>query len=70
MLCIASGPGRGSSFGRLRGGGFGRGGRGFRRGGRGRGSGNGSGRGRREKISAEDLDADLEKYHKEAMETN
>ncbi|XP_021887739.1 THO complex subunit 4B [Carica papaya] len=52
---------------------------------RGRGRGNGmgqprvSGRGTRrgrqvrgygEKISAEDLDADLDKYHKEAMETN
>lgn len=58
-----SGQGRGGSFGRLRGGGFGRG-RGFGRGTRGRG------RGRGEKVSAEDLDADLEKYHKEAMETN
>ncbi|XP_009628483.1 THO complex subunit 4A-like isoform X1 [Nicotiana tomentosiformis] len=30
----------------------------------------GRGRGRGENISAEDLDADLEKYHSEAMETN
>ncbi|KAK4779761.1 hypothetical protein SAY87_015867 [Trapa incisa] len=41
-------------------------------GGRGRkpGRGGGRGRGRGEKISAEDLDADLEKYHSEAMQTN
>ncbi|CAA0823143.1 THO complex subunit 4A [Striga hermonthica] len=56
-----SGQGRGS-FGRQRGGG-GRG-RGF---GRGRG---GRGKGRDEKISAEDLDADLDKYHAESMQTN
>ena len=38
------------------------------RGGRGsgRGGGSGRGRGRDEKISAEDLDAELEKYHTEA----
>ncbi|MFS7943064.1 putative chromatin target of PRMT1 protein [Helianthus anomalus] len=61
-----SGQGRSGGFGRPRGGG---GGRGFVRGGRGRGSGGGRG-GRGEKISADDLDADLEKYHKESMETN
>ncbi|PIN11441.1 RRM motif-containing protein [Handroanthus impetiginosus] len=54
-----SGQGRGG-FGRSRGGGRGRG---F-------GRGRGRGRGRGEKISAEDLDADLEKYHTEAMQTN
>ncbi|KAF2613105.1 hypothetical protein F2Q70_00007041 [Brassica cretica] len=32
------------------------------------GGGRGSGRGRDEKVSAEDLDAELDKYHKEAME--
>ncbi|XP_041994246.1 THO complex subunit 4A-like [Salvia splendens] len=60
-----SGQGRGG-FGRPRGG---RGGRGF---GRGRGQGSGQGRGGRggEKVSAEDLDADLEKYHADAMQTN
>ncbi|KAL6987560.1 hypothetical protein U1Q18_013306 [Sarracenia purpurea var. burkii] len=47
--------GRGGAIGRTRG---------LRRGGRGRG------RGRGEKVSAEDLDADLEKYHAEAMQTN
>ena len=41
-----------------------RGGRGFGRGGRGRG------RGRDEKVSADDLDAELDKYHSEAMQTN
>lgn len=54
-------------------GGFGRprGGRGGRGSGRGRGQGSGQGRGRGgEKVSAEDLDADLEKYHAEAMQTN
>ncbi|KAJ1381811.1 Chromatin target of PRMT1 protein, C-terminal [Sesbania bispinosa] len=35
---------------------------------RGRGRGRGGGRG--EKVSAEDLDADLEKYHSEAMQLN
>lgn len=53
-----SGPGRGGPIGRPRGG------RGFGRGGRGRG------RGRDEKVSAEDLDAELDKYHTEAMQTN
>ncbi|GAA0174268.1 RNA metabolism protein [Lithospermum erythrorhizon] len=58
-----SGQGRGGRFGRSRGGG-GRS-RGF-----GRGAGRGRGRGRDVKVSAEDLDADLEKYHSTAMETN
>lgn len=45
------------------------------RGGGGRGLGRGRGRGGRgrvggEKVSADDLDADLEKYHAEAMQTN
>ncbi|XP_052203247.1 THO complex subunit 4A-like [Diospyros lotus] len=53
-----SGQGRGAPLGRTRGGG-----RGF-------GRGRGQGRGRGDKISAEDLDADLEKYHSEAMEIN
>ncbi|XP_010558316.1 PREDICTED: THO complex subunit 4B-like [Tarenaya hassleriana] len=53
------GRGRGGFVGRPRGGvGGGRGGRG-----------RGRGRGRDEKISAEDLDADLDNYHKGAMET-
>ncbi|KAK6776895.1 hypothetical protein RDI58_027896 [Solanum bulbocastanum] len=57
--------------GQVRGGGFGRSrgargrGRGFRGGNRGWGRG-----GRGEKVSAEDLDADLMKYHTEAMQTN
>ena len=39
--------------------------------GRGRGRGRGQGRGGRgEKVSADDLDADLEKYHAEAMQEN
>ncbi|KAL0390439.1 UNVERIFIED_CONTAM: THO complex subunitA [Sesamum calycinum] len=57
----------------LRSGGQGRGGFGRPRGGgRGRGFGRGRGRGRarEEKVSAEDLDADLEKYHADAMQTN
>lgn len=54
-----SGPGRGGPIGRSRGG------RGFGRGGRGRGRGRVD-----EKVSAEDLDAELEKYHSEAMQTN
>ncbi|KAH0713322.1 hypothetical protein KY285_008789 [Solanum tuberosum] len=60
-----------SKFGQVRGGGFGRSrgargrGRGFRGGNRGWGRG-----GRGEKVSAEDLDADLMKYHTEAMQTN
>lgn len=60
-------PRGGRVLGRNRGGGRGRG---PGRGGRGRGSGSGSGRGRGEKLSAEDLDADLEKYHEEAMQIN
>ncbi|KAF8402863.1 hypothetical protein HHK36_010955 [Tetracentron sinense] len=56
-----SGQGRGGAMGRLRGGGGGS--RGF-------GRGRGRGRGRGEKVSAEDLDADLEKYHTEAMQIN
>ncbi|WCJ41200.1 THO complex subunit 4 [Euphorbia peplus] len=59
------GQGRGGPIGRPRGGNGG--GRGF---GRGRGAGRGGGRGRGEKVSAEDLDADLEKYHTESMQTN
>lgn len=45
-------------------------------GGRGRGhfrggsSGRGRGRGRGDPVSSEDLDADLEKYHSEAMQIN
>lgn len=40
-------------------------------GGRGRGrGGRGRGRGKSDPVSAEDLDADLEKYHSEAMQTN
>ena len=54
-------------------GGFGggnfRGGRGARGGGGGGGRGSGRG-GRDEKVSAEDLDAELDKYHKAAMETS
>lgn len=57
-----SGQGRGGAMGRLRGG---PGGRGF-----GRGRGRGRGRSHDEKVSAEDLDAELEKYHSEAMQTN
>ncbi|EPS62990.1 hypothetical protein M569_11800 [Genlisea aurea] len=47
----------------------GRGGRGRGRG-RGGGRGWGRGRGRGENVSAEDLDADLEKYHANSMQTN
>ncbi|XVE79623.1 hypothetical protein DITRI_Ditri14bG0072900 [Diplodiscus trichospermus] len=54
------GQGRGGRFGRQRG----------PAGGRGNGRGRGQGKGRGEKVSAEDLDADLEKYHSEAMQTN
>lgn len=64
---LNSGQGRGGAFGRLRGGGDGGRGRGNRRG---RGRGRGHGRGRGEKVSAEDLDADLEKYHAESMQLN
>uniref|UniRef100_A0A5B7APA5 Putative THO complex subunit 4A-like isoform X1 n=1 Tax=Davidia involucrata TaxID=16924 RepID=A0A5B7APA5_DAVIN len=53
-----SNQGRGSARGRFRGGS-----RGIRRV-------HGRGRGLGEKTSAEDLDADLEKYHSEAMKTN
>lgn len=59
---LSSGQGRGGAMGRSRGGGSG-GGRGPRRG-------RGRGRGRGEKVSADDLDADLEKYHAEAMQEN
>ncbi|GFZ13229.1 RNA-binding (RRM/RBD/RNP motifs) family protein [Actinidia rufa] len=55
-----SGQGRGGAQGKPRGVG---GGRGF-------GRGRERGRGRGEKISAEDLDAELEKYHSEAMQIN
>ncbi|KAI3694596.1 hypothetical protein L1987_77563 [Smallanthus sonchifolius] len=58
-----SGQGRSGGFGRPRG----SVGRGFGRGDRGRGRGRG---GRGEKISADDLDADLEKYHLESMQTS
>lgn len=54
------GQGRGGAFRRLRGGGGGAG-RGF-------GRGRGRGRERNEKVSAEDLDADLDKYYSEASE--
>lgn len=40
------------------------------RGGRGWGRSRGRGRGRGDNVSAEDLDADLEKYHSEAMQIN
>jgi len=58
-------PARGGFNGSSRGGGGGGGdrGRGRGRGGRGRG-------GRTEPVSAADLDADLDKYHSEAMQTN
>ncbi|KAL7201761.1 hypothetical protein ACSBR1_033457 [Camellia fascicularis] len=56
-----SGQGRGGLMGRIRGG---------NSGGRGFGRGRGRGRGRGEKVSAEDLDADLEKYHSESMQIN
>ncbi|KAF8102399.1 hypothetical protein N665_0198s0103 [Sinapis alba] len=59
------GQGRG---GQQHGGGGGRGGRG--RGGGGGGRGRRSGKGPAEKVSAEDLDADLDKYHAGDMETN
>ncbi|OVA18314.1 RNA recognition motif domain [Macleaya cordata] len=53
--------GRGGAVARTRGGGAG---------GRGSGRGRGRGRGRGEPVSADDLDADLEKYHSEAMQIN
>lgn len=72
-----AGPHSAGAFGDLdvppRSGGQGRGGFGRSRGGRGRGFTRGGGRGRGrvdEKVSAEDLDADLEKYHADAMQTN
>lgn len=61
MWLFCSGRGRGGALGRLRG---------VSGGGRGFGRGRGRGRGRGEKVSAEDLDADLEKYHSEAMQIN
>ncbi|KAF2535285.1 hypothetical protein F2Q70_00006865 [Brassica cretica] len=61
--------GRGGFMGRPRGG-FGGGNFRGGRGGRGGREGRGSGRGRDEKVSAEDLDAELDKYHKAAMETS
>ncbi|KAJ4797824.1 hypothetical protein LUZ62_049070 [Rhynchospora pubera] len=56
-----SGPGRGMPVGGPRGGSVS---------GRGRGRGRGSGKGRGRPISAADLDAELDKYHSEAMEEN
>lgn len=58
-----SGQARGGGFGRPRGGAGG--GRGF-----GRGRGRGRGRDHGEKISADDLDADLDKYHEASMQIN
>ena len=58
MVVERGGQGRGGEFGRQRGGG-----RGF-------GKGHGRGKGHGEKVTAKDLDADLEKYHAEAMQTN
>ncbi|MQL79427.1 hypothetical protein Taro_011867, partial [Colocasia esculenta] len=55
---LQSGPVRGSSTGWSRGGG------------RGRGRGRRQGKGRNDQISAADLDADLDKYHSKAMQTN
>ncbi|CAL9055949.1 unnamed protein product [Musa banksii] len=52
----STGPGRGST--------------GPQGGGRGRGRGRGRGKGRGEPVSADALDADLDKYHAEAMQTN
>ncbi|XP_021849094.2 THO complex subunit 4B isoform X2 [Spinacia oleracea] len=51
--------GRGGAMGRIRGG------RGF-----GRGRGRGRGRDEKASVSVDDLDADLDKYHSEAMQTN
>lgn len=62
-----SGQGRGGALRRL--GGRGQGIRRERGRGRGRGGGGRGRGGRGEKLSAEDLDADLEKYHSEAMQT-
>lgn len=67
LVCLLnSEQGRDGALGRPRGGGRGRG----TQRGRGQGRGRGRGRGRDEKVSAEDLDADLEKYHAEAMQLN
>lgn len=63
IMYVISGQARGGAIGRPRGGASGGGRRPAARG-------RGRGRGRGEKVSAEDLDADLEKYHSEAMETN
>lgn len=64
-MTFKSGPGRGGASGWTRGrGGFGE--RGGWRGARGRGRGGRGG----EKVSAEDLDADLDKYHAASMETS
>uniref|UniRef100_A0A7N0UMA0 RRM domain-containing protein n=1 Tax=Kalanchoe fedtschenkoi TaxID=63787 RepID=A0A7N0UMA0_KALFE len=60
------GLGRGGRFGRIRRGAIG--GRGRGRGASGRGLGRDGGR--NEKLSADDLDADLEKYHQESMHIN
>ncbi|THU50797.1 hypothetical protein C4D60_Mb06t24120 [Musa balbisiana] len=56
LLNCSTGPGRGST--------------GPQGGGRGRGRGRGRGKGRGEPVSADALDADLDKYHAEAMQTN
>lgn len=63
LLIWLSGQGRGGAL--RRPGGRGQGVRRDRGRGRGRG-----GAGRGEKVSADDLDADLEKYHAEAMQLN
>lgn len=72
LSCLSSGQGRGGALRRM--GGRGQGNqrnRGRGRGGRGGGGGGGGrGGGRGEKVSAEDLDAELEKYHAEAMQIN
>ncbi|GAB4833786.1 hypothetical protein Ancab_032035 [Ancistrocladus abbreviatus] len=57
-----SGQGRGRGTGRARGAGRGAG--------RGASRGRGRGKGRVQKVSVEDLDADLEKYHADGMETS
>ncbi|KAF3334618.1 THO complex subunit 4A-like protein [Carex littledalei] len=56
-----SGPGRGMSAGGPRGGAFS---------GRGRGRGRGNGKARGKPVSTADLDAELDKYHSEAMDDN
>lgn len=67
LFLFDRGLGRGRPFGIIHGGGAVRKGRGRRASGRGFG---GRGRGRGEIVSAEDLDADLEKYHQESMQIN